>query len=335
MLESEWARRLMPEPGEEEHAGATFENYVTIFDFGFAPQGIALHQSLVRHGGNFRLWIISMDLQLTQLLQALDLQNVVILDLHEVENSRLREAKLNRTPREYCWTLTPFTFDFVFDRDPNVRRVTYIDADVFLLSDVSSVFREFEGSGKSVQITEHAYSPELDASVAHGTFCVQFLTMSRLGSEMVRDEWQAQCLEWCFGWVEPGRFGDQKYLDEWPKKYQDSVHISSGRGSFLGPWNSTRFPHSEALVYHFHQLRINFAPYTVSLGNYPLPEVLVQAVYWPYVEVLRSNYSLMRQAGFEAREQIGQVSGYQRFIRFISTFADPVYKRVQRVLKRS
>ena len=159
--------------------------------------------------------------------------------------------------------------------------------------------------------------------------------MSRLGSEMVRDEWQAQCLEWCFGWVEPGRFGDQKYLDEWPKKYQDSVHISSGRGSFLGPWNSTRFPHSEALMYHFHQLRINFAPYTVSLGNYPLPEVLVQAVYWPYVEVLRSNYSLMRQAGFEAREQIGQVSGYQRFIRFISTFADPVYKRVQRVLKRS
>lgn len=310
------------------------EHYVTIFDFGFAPQGIALHQSLARHAGNFRLWIVSMDPKLSALLRALDLRNVVVLDLDEVENSLLRTVKLSRSQREYCWTLTPFSFDFVFDRDPNVQRVTYVDADVFLRSDATSIQREFESSGKSVQITEHAYSPELDMSLEHGRFCVQFLTMERHGSEVIRAEWQKQCLDWCFGRVEPGRFGDQKYLDDWPEKYGDLVHVYSGKGLFLGPWNSTRFPYSEGLVYHFHQLRINFNPEKVSLGNYPLPNPLVEAVYGPYIEALRSIHLMMTQAGFEARDQIPRMSKRQDLTRRIAPILDPAYKVFRRAINK-
>jgi hypothetical protein len=52
--------------------------------------------------------------------------------------------------------------------------------------------------------------------------------------------WRERCLEWCFDRIEPDRFGDQKYLDDWPERF-DGVRVSAIDAAGLAPWNEKRY----------------------------------------------------------------------------------------------
>ena len=314
----------------EEKTSAT-EHFVTVFDFGFAPQGLALYRSLERHVGDFTLWVLAMDERLEGLLRALGLEKLRVIRLGTIETDALRNVRPSRSQREYCWTLTPFLYRAVFDQDRTIGRVTYVDADVWIRASVAPVFREFEDSGKKIQITEHAFSPSRDASADFGKYCVQFQTMARYGSEKVRAEWEEQCLEWCFGEPEGGKFGDQKYLDAWPSDYPDDVHVAQAKHFFLGPWNATRFPFSDGLMYHFHQVRINPDDTTPRFGTYELPSPLVENVYKRYLAEIRLVHDLMRSVGFEPSNQYVSPSIRQKLTRWLSPVIDPLYKVVKKI----
>ena len=263
------------------------EHYVTLFDSGFAPQGLALHRSLQRHAGKHVLWVLCMDDDVADLLEKLALPDVRMVRLDEIETDRLLAVKPGRNRAEYCWTLTPFTHDIVFERDPSAHRVTYVDADVWLMADPSPVFDAFENSGAAVQITEHAYAPEHDLTATSGRYCVQFLTMDRERSLPVRRWWQDRCVEWCFARFEDGKFGDQKYLDDWPRRFGELVHVADPRSWFQGPWNATRFPYSEAIAYHFHSLRLTTGGLVRPVGkDYGIPVPHLRHVYDPYLHDL-------------------------------------------------
>jgi hypothetical protein len=280
------------------------EHYVTLFDMAFSPQGLALHQSMQRHAGPHTLWIICMDEEVEQTLRALSLPDVRLIPLREIEDDALRAVKTERSQGEYCWTLTPFSFDAVLQRDPSAARVTYVDADVWLMDDPSPVFRGFEASGAAVQITEHAYSPEHDQTATSGRYCVQFLTMNRDASGPVRRWWQERCIEWCFARFEPGRFGDQKYLDDWPKRFGSLVHVTTDRSWFQAPWNADRFPYSEGVAYHFHGLRL--LPndrVRLTHPSYRLSRPHRAHVYTVYLRDLTDALQLLKSIGADPSER--------------------------------
>jgi hypothetical protein len=263
------------------------EHYVTLFDVAFAPQGIALHRSLQRHAGEHTLWVLCMDDAVEDLLAHLALPDVRTVRLTDVETSELLSVKPGRNRAEYCWTLTPFTFDAVFDRVPDAERVTYVDADVWLAADVAPVFRDFERSGAAVQITEHAYAPDHDQTATSGRYCVQFLTMTRESSLPVRRWWQERCVEWCFARVEDGKFGDQKYLDDWAERFGPLVHVAGPKSRFQGPWNAVRFPYSEAIAYHCHGLRTAGPGKVLPVDpGYRIPRPHWRYIYQPYLQDL-------------------------------------------------
>ncbi|HLY96655.1 MAG TPA: glycosyl transferase [Sideroxyarcus sp.] len=241
------------------------EHFVTLFDNNFLPVGLCLHASLLEHGQPFHLWILCMDELVEQNLHRLALPHVSLIPLREVEDARLLAVKPTRSRGEYCWTLTPFTPQFVFDRDPQVRRITYLDADMFFFSSPRSLLDEFEQSGKHVLITEHAYDPRYERfgrARRGGRFCVQFITFRRSPEAgKVMRWWQERCLEWCYARVEAGKFGDQKYLDQWPELFGAEVHILSQKEKTLAPWNVAYYEklgHGKLspVFYHFHGLRI-------------------------------------------------------------------------------
>ena len=213
------------------------EHYVTLFDSLFLPQGLALQSSLERHASPYVLWILCMDDEAYEVLNRLRLPHVRLLRLAEVETAELLRVKRERSRAEYCWTITPFTPRFVFGADPAVRRVTYVDADLWFRDAPAPIFREFERSGKQVLITDHAYAPEHDQTATHGRYCVQFITFTREGGEPVRQWWQERCVEWCFARSENGKFGDQKYLDDWPERFGDQVHVLRHAEWTRAPWN--------------------------------------------------------------------------------------------------
>ena len=279
------------------------EHYVTLFDSTFLPQGLALHASMQRHAGAFHLWILCVDDLAHELLQKIALANATPLRLSSLESDALRAARAQRTRGEYCWTLTPCAPRFVFEADRSVERVTYIDADIQFLKSPAPLFEEFEASGACALITDHAYAPEYDQSALSGQYCVQFMTFVRDGGEPVRQWWEDRCLEWCYARFEDGKFGDQKYLDDWPERFRGRVHVLQQQQWTQAPWNATRFPYSQAVIFHFHGLRIGDRR-SFDLGPiYSLPEPLVKNVYEPYLADLTAAIKTLGALGFEARVQ--------------------------------
>lgn len=279
------------------------EHYVTLFDSLFLPQGVALHRSLQRHAGRHTLWIVCVDRQAFEVLSALALPDVRLIELSAVETPELLAAKPGRSRGEYCWTLTPFVPAFVFEADASVQRVTYLDADLWFRDSPQAVFAEFEQSGRSVLITDHLPSADHDHSATNGRFCVQFMTFVRGGGESVRRWWAERCIEWCHARFEDGRFGDQKYLDSWPTRFADHVHVLSERHPVLGPWNAMRFPYGAAFAVHFHGLRLLDAGRVSIADNYDIPETTFRCAYQPYFGDLAWALATLATGGFAPRAQ--------------------------------
>jgi hypothetical protein len=293
----------------------SLEHYITLFDSVFLPQGLALHASLKRHAGSFKLWVLCMDERAKEVLDRLGEPTIRAVALADVETPELLEVKPGRNRAEYCWTMTPFTPTIVFDRDPEAKRVTYVDADVFLLKSPQPVFEEFERSGKAVLITEHAYDPEYDQTAASGQFCVQFVTFVRGASEPVRQWWQDRCIEWCFDRIEEGRLGDQKYLDQWPIRFGGLVHILGQIDAFLAPWNARRFPYSKAVAWHFHGLRLLKDGKILFHGPYSVPDVVHRMVYVPYAEELARSLNRLGEEIVQGRARRWWLSWIRSLIR--------------------
>ena len=263
------------------------EHYVTLFDSVFLPQGLALHHSLLEHGGDCVLWVLCLDDACLKTLQRLDLPRMQLLDLSKLETPELLAVKADRSRSEYCWTLTPWSIQWVFEADPTASRVTYVDADVFFLRSPDSILVEFEASGRGVLVTEHGYAPEYDQTPTSGRFCVQFLAIVRGRGDCILYWWRDRCIEWCFARFENGLFGDQKYVERFASIDPRQVH-SIGRDSrFQAPWNSSIFAFSDAILFHFHGLRILSSTLVcASAGQYLLPPPTVSFVYRKYCDLL-------------------------------------------------
>ena len=303
------------------------EHYVTLFDRLFLPQGLALYASMERHITDYVLWILCVDDDTHDVLAKINPPNVRLLQLSQLETDDLLRVKTTRTKREYCWTLTPFAPRFVFEANPTVTRVTYLDADLWFRKSPAPIFREFQASGKHVLITDHAYAPDNDANATSGQYCVQFMIFKRNDGEVVRKWWEDHCIEWCYARLEEGKFGDQKYLDDWPERFFNSVHVLNNKELALAPWNATRFPYGNGVFWHFHSLRIeNYSKSTfaVYFGPYTLPRVTIKYVYASYVAELSKAVEILLKNGFFIQPQ-----QRRSFVTKIRSNAGVIYRKLR------
>lgn len=216
--------------------------YCTLFDSFYLSRGLILYNSLKKHSKAFHLFIFAFDDVTGSILKSLNLECVTVISLSDFENDELKAVKLQRSKAEYCWTCTPSTISYVLEKFA-VPECTYIDADLCFFSDPAILINEMSENGKNVLISEHRYSliPKLYEEKRAGRFCVQFMTFTNEDSSaVVLEEWRKQCLAWCYAKHEDGKFGDQKYLEAWPGKYEN-VHILRHNGGGLAPWNIARY----------------------------------------------------------------------------------------------
>ena len=293
------------------------EHFVTLFDHVFLAQGLALYQSLLEHGGDFVLWVLCLDSECLQVLRKLNLPRIRLLNLAILETPALLAVKAGRTQAEYCWTLTPWSIQWVFESDPRVQRVTYLDADLFFLKSPTPIFDEFAASGRAVLITEHGYAPEYDQTPTSGRYCVQFLPVVRGAGEPVLYWWRERCLEWCFARNEDSLFGDQKYLERFSEIFPGLVYDIGSDCRFQGPWNASVCPFSVAIAFHFHGLRVLSTQF-ISLSTYPLPTPHLFYVYLPYCRLLRM---LASQCDIDVISQGASPSFLSLFIRKVKRIA--------------
>lgn len=213
-------------------------NFCTLFDINFAVQGIAMYESLRKHCRDFHLYIFAFCDECLKLLQQLSLDNVTVISLSEFEDAELLKVKPSRSRGEYCWTCSSSTILYCLQKF-NLDACTYIDADLCFYADPQVLLDEM--GDNAVLITEHRYTSYYDQSRLNGKYCVQFITFhNNVYGLRVLNWWRNACLEWCYNRAEDGKFGDQKYLDAWPERFE-KVHVLENLGGGVAPWNLQQY----------------------------------------------------------------------------------------------
>ena len=285
-------------------------HFCTYFDRNFVSRAFVLLDSLKRHAGEFVLYALCLDSDAYRVIQGLNdpqCQPLALLDV-EAAYPSLHAARSNRNKIEYYFTLSPFLPLYILRTLPHVPWVAYVDADCCFYGPPEPIYRELaEGS---ILVTEHGFPAERQHLLRYGRFNVGLLAFrnDETGRACL-ERWATQCAEWCYDRLEDGKYGDQKYLDEWPTRYS-GVRILDQRSVNLAPWNlasSTVSCHAgrlyvedaPLLMYHFHGLRLMrgglFRP--TSHARDVLPEH-IKHLYLPYVRAL---LAAERRIGGESR----------------------------------
>lgn len=262
-------------------------NYCTLFDSNYLTRGLAMYESLKRHSDPFHLFIFAFDDRSFTLLNKLQLDYVTVISLKEFEDEQLLAIKDTRSAGEYCWTCTPSTIKYCIEYY-KLDSCTYLDADLYFFSNPSVLIEEM--GEKSVLITEHRYTPIYDdQSATSGIYCVQFMTFKNDTNGMkVLNWWRNSCNNWCYARFEDGKFGDQKYLDDWTSRF-DGIHVLENLGGGVAPWNIQQYNLYDSnftlIFYHFHNLKF-LMNNKIELGNYRLDKHNLKFLYTPYLQEL-------------------------------------------------
>ena len=213
-------------------------NFCTLFDSNYLLRGLAMHASLLKYLPVFRLYIFAFDDNVYNLLTKLNLRNVTVISLKEFEDNRLLAVKPGRNKVEYCWTCTSSTILYCLEKF-SLDQCTYLDADILFFASPQILFDEL--GERSIFLTEHRFHPDHDKSWMSGKYCVQFITFKNdePGLKALR-WWREACLKWCYARLEDGKFGDQKYLDDWPQRFAGVV-VTNNLGAGVAPWNVSSY----------------------------------------------------------------------------------------------
>jgi hypothetical protein len=293
--------------------------FATYFDSGFLVRGAACLRSLVAECSTpVSLVVLALDEPCAAVLPHAvgALPPGCTLTIHtlaefEARHPELTAIRRERSRIEYYFTLTPLVCaDALAGTAPGALMV-YVDADMFCFADPVAALAE--AGDADVVVTEHRF-PARNAHLARqfGRFNVGWLAFRHTSvAQRCIDRWARQCIAWCS--IEPDgtRFGDQKYLDDWPQTVA-SLAVLAHPGVNAAPWNADghRFDATEAgvtvdgralVAFHFHRLR-HLGPwrYETDYRDYGrVPRVLAETVYLPYLralEAVESGLSAAREA---------------------------------------
>lgn len=292
----------MMDAGRDEAAPSPgLQHFCTYFDRNYLTRGLALYASLKLHCREpFVLWVVCFDEESYERLTGLRLPGMRLIRRQEFEadDEGLAKARTDRSSVEYFWTCTPSVMLFVLGREPAIQAITYLDADLYFFSDPRPIFEEFANG--SILIVGHRYSQEYTHfEVSAGIYNVGLMVFRRDSDGLgCLRWWRDKCIEWCFARFEDGKFGDQKYLDDWPSRFPNVI-VSGHLGSGVAPWNLSRYRmrlgdegisvNGQPLIfYHFHGLKIA-SPNAVipSEQVYRITAWQLRHLYFPYVERLQ------------------------------------------------
>ena len=235
-------------------------NFCTLFDSNYMNRGLALFESLCKVCNDFCLYVVTFDDIAYNKLVKIKHPSLVVERLIDFETPELLAVKSSRTRAEYCWTCGPSVI-YHFIEKYNLVSCTYVDADLMFYRTPQLLFDEI--GDNSVAITDH-FAPY---HIPQGRYCVQFMFFKNDECGMTALKWwRDSCIEWCYAHFDGEKYGDQKYLEQFPVKF-DRVHIIKNRGAGIASWNMGQYvfnandwsfmydgQNNEIVFVHYHAL---------------------------------------------------------------------------------
>ncbi len=286
-------------------------NFCTLFDSNYLYKGLTMYNSLARYSSQeFVLWILCMDDLTYQLMDQMNLPQVRLVRLREFESPELLAVKPKRSVAEYSWTCASNFSWYLFEKYPDISEIIYLDADIYFFNDPKLLIDEL--GSDSVMITEHRYSGKYNQSAVSGKYCVQFMVFknNEIGRQVL-DWWRLACLDWCFGYLDNGRLGDQKYLDDWTTRFS-GIHELEHLGGGVAPWNVQQYEFKifdgqvwgtlkkaadywPVVFYHFHKFVILSDTKYCPTRGYSLSKNVRRLIYQPYFKSLQESIDQVKK----------------------------------------
>lgn len=287
-------------------------NMCTLFDSFYLDKGLALYNSLVDTGDDFKLFIFTFDDKCYNVLNDLHLSNAELIPLDQFETDALKSVKKQRTKAEYCWTCTPWIIKHILEKY-NVDMCTYIDSDLYFYKTPELLLGEILDNSDNIIITEHRFKKDSDYETkveVYGKYCVEFNTFKNNEEGLQALNWWAdRCLEWCYYKRDGNLLGDQKYLDHWTTQFS-GVHELQNLGGGVAPWNLDQYDlvsvagsdillrdkntgsNFDLVFYHFQNIRY-ITEDLVNIKSGTNNKKLKQAIYHPYLKEIERIRSML------------------------------------------
>lgn len=279
-------------------------NFCTQFDKNYLYKGLTLFYSLKKSfNKDFVFWVLCFDDLTYEVLSKLNERQVKLIKLEEFENEDLKKVKKERTFIEYAWTCTSNFMSYLLE-NKKVDSITYLDADLYFFNSPEILFREI--SSNSVAIVEHRYSKNRKHyEKTAGKYNVSFVYAKNNEEGLKTIRWWAnKVIEWCYDRYEEGRFGDQKYLDEFPKLFP-YVYVIQHQGVNIAPWNVRFYELRKindkvyvdgfpVIFYHFHRFYILGEDNYLPASRYYIPSEVIEYIYNPYWEEIKNIKQLVK-----------------------------------------
>jgi hypothetical protein len=281
-------------------------HYCTFFDRGYLVQGLALWRSLAAHDPDAVLWVLALDDLTAKVMRDSGGTWLRVVPLTELEGGdvELSAAKSNRSLVDYYFTLQSCWPRWLLAKQPDLDRVTAIDADLMFFSSPAAVFNAMDTARASVLVTAHRFPDWLRHYEQHGKFNAGFVVFRRDAAGLAcLDDWRARCLAWCHDRVEGGKYASQRYLDDWPARFGPALLALPHPGVNLAPWNWAASPWTvdqegrvlvdcqPLVVFHFARFRPILGRRWWQSGQLDygvMPHRLRTAIYGPYWQALEA-----------------------------------------------
>ena len=300
-----------------------------------------MYDSLKKYCADFHLFVFAFNDRCYEILTSLHLEKITVISLKEFEDAALLKIKPTRTKAEYCWTCTPSTILFIIN-NYHVDNCTYIDSDLFFFSSPQILMDEM--GDHSILITPHRYTIKYDQSKKSGIYCVQFVVFKNDENALKALKWwRNACLEWCFNRFEAGKFGDQKYLDDWTERF-DGVYVSENLGAGVAPWNMQQYIFSktkdaivgteivtgntfDVIFFHFHSFTFVTPSFFSPRPYYERNKSAIDLLFNPY----RGKIISIRTQFLSINESEVYLSGFNKYKYLIEIFLRRGFKEIHNI----
>lgn len=273
-------------------------------DGNYLHKAVVFYKSLSNFHNNFILHVFCFDDVAHKVLGTLKYKNIITYHASEFETKEILKVKASKERMyEYYWAINPFIARKII-KEQKTDFVALADCDLMFFQSPEVIFDEFKGADVIIQPNNFSYQFENDF-VPFGYYCTSFQCFrNNTNGRNVLEYWHAKCMEWCSHIREEGKFGDQKYLDDWRIRFE-KVREVANVGTNVAPWNVQKFDLSQKdgrvvinnkwplIYYHYHSFKMNLLNYDYIITgdrnlSYPISTEAVRLVYNPYIKIIKN-----------------------------------------------
>lgn len=289
----------------------------TVSDELFTPRTIAMIKSFRYFDSTTPLLCVITDrisANLLELSKTLNFEVQHLNDILQLETISLVQG--SRTYIEQMWTYPSVILSSLIESKFDYTDVLYLDADIYFFGNLSEIWEEIPLG--NIGIIEHKFSPRLaEIFTESGKFNVSWVSIPTtiLGIACAKS-WAEKCLIECPSTArhegEELIYGDQGYLNSWPKSFPNNVTSISHLGAGVAPWNFEQYKitkiqneifidNKPLIFYHFSSHQFGFKLARKMGTTYSAITRYPKIIYQPYEEQLVLMASLLQLERWRSR----------------------------------